>query len=86
MHRQPLSPEHRMRIGATQLGITLDEYRARVKDGDKWCFGCRSWRPRGAFQQRTSAADGLNNECRDCVNPRARAIMARRRREAAHGR
>lgn len=84
--RKPLSLEHKMRIGATRIGITLAEYQDCIEHNEKWCWGCQSWKPRDAFHKRVSAADGLNNECRDCVNPRSRAAMARRRQEAVHGR
>lgn len=86
MNRQPLSEERRARIGAQQLGIPLREYQAKRAQGLKWCFGCQSWKDRSAFPRRTTSVDGgLSNECRDCVNPRAREVMrrvhARRRAE-----
>lgn len=77
MRAAALTQEHRARIGAAKLGIPIAEYQARRADGLKWCFGCRSWKLSGAFHQRVSAVDGLNNECRACVNPRARAAMQR---------
>jgi hypothetical protein len=84
MNRCPLSNEHRLRIGATALGMPLETYRAKIEAGLKHCFACQSWKPRAsAFHRRASAADGLNNECRDCVLPRARATMARLHRRRA---
>lgn len=81
MNRQPLSDEHKYRIGATRLGIPLDEYRSKREANLKWCFTCRQWRSRDTdFARRASAADGLNNECRHCMNPRALAYYRERRR------
>lgn len=75
MDRQPLSEEHRARIGAQRLGISTEEYLSQRARGLKWCFGCQDWRPRAtAFARRIGSVDGdLNNECRDCMNPRALA-------------
>lgn len=76
--RKPLDREHRSRIGATHLGITLAEYEAHIEAGERRCYSCRSWRPASEMATRSSRRDGLDNLCLPCSRARARAAMARR--------
>lgn len=75
--RQPLTSEHRMRLGAAKLGVSLDAYRSHVEAGEKWCFACQAWRPREDFGRSERATDGLLTSCRESNNRRAREGMRR---------
>lgn len=67
-----MTPEHRMKIGAAKLGVTFEEYRSKVESQLKFCAGHRDWHPRDLFGARATAADGLDNHCRELVNERSR--------------
>lgn len=79
MNAKPLSAEHRMRIGATRIGISLADYRAFVEAGMKWCCACRVFHRRELFATRRATPDGLDNACREVVNARAREYQRKRR-------
>lgn len=84
MNGQPwLTLDHRIAIGASQLGMSTDEYVRHIRAGEKWCTGHHDWHPRAEFGKRESLPDGLNNICRAIDRERARLRMrdlaARRR-------
>jgi hypothetical protein len=63
---------------ANALGISVDEYRRRRDDGEKWCTWCKDWHPIGVFGSDRSRADGLQTRCRDAARAVCRAQRARR--------
>jgi hypothetical protein len=81
--RPPRSDEHAMRVGATQLGMSLTAYRVRVEAGLKWCFACRRWQPREEFGRRWSTRDGLNRICRAAATEQVKASQRRHGRKAS---
>lgn len=52
------------KVHAARMGITLDEYDARVAAGKKRCTRCKAWHPRSAFGADRSRSDGLDASCR----------------------
>jgi hypothetical protein len=72
-----------IRTAARRLGLTDDEYAARVGAGEKWCRACRAWHLREAFPADCSRGDGLDSRCRDARRrePRPR-VPADQRRQA----
>lgn len=63
---------------ASRLGLTLDEYEARIGGGEKWCMRCREWHPVAVFGSDRSRADGLASAC---LGSRVVAIGTPGRRE-----
>lgn len=76
------SDEHRWRLGAKLLGISVDEYRRHVQAGLKWCSGCRCWQLRTAFGRHPRYVDGLNSVCMRFDRDRAREYQRQKRRPA----
>lgn len=58
---------------AARLGLSLDQYAARVDAGEKWCTGCKSWHPVDSFAVDGSRFDGRAARCRESVNSTARS-------------
>lgn len=57
------------RRGADVVGQPIRERRdpkVRNADGEKRCRRCDGWKPESAYPFETSAADGLNAQCRSC--------------------
>ena len=48
---------------AAAVGLTLDEYLDKLKSGEKWCTGCKSWHHKGEFGPDKSRPDGLASTC-----------------------
>lgn len=78
----PKSAEHRMRIGATRLGISFAEYCARVEAGERWCYGCRVWQPAEEMISQRQRLHGRGNICRK-ANLALVVAYQQRKREAA---
>ena len=53
-----------MKIAASRVGVTIEEYQARVNAGEKYCHACRGWHPRFEFPIDRSRGDGLSAVCR----------------------
>lgn len=76
--------DHKARIGASRLGVTLQEYAAKLGAGLKWCGFGRHWLPRAEFGLNWSTTEGLSADCRNCRSKRAaRYRAANRARHAA---
>jgi hypothetical protein len=58
---------------AQAIGLTHDEYVARVASGEKWCCGCRAWHAVSCFGADTSRGDGLSTICVEFRAQRAKA-------------
>lgn len=65
-HYRP-TDEHRMKVAASRIGVTYEEYRAHREAGEKWCSGCTAWHPLEAFGVRREAADGVYPICREAT-------------------
>lgn len=57
------------RTAAKRAGISLDQYRANVEAGLKFCWRCRGWKPVGSFGIDRSRWDGLAARCVSCRRP-----------------
>ena len=55
--------EGAIKIRAVALGITVIEYKAHLAAGLKWCWKCKTWRPRAEFWSDKSRGDGLDAIC-----------------------
>lgn len=69
-----------IKIAAARLGITTEEYAARVASGSKWCGGCRLWHPVSDFRKETGRYDGLSPICANSRNAKAKAKYVRKPR------
>lgn len=60
-------------IAQTLAGVTLTPVKQRVPceardiDGNKWCFGCDTWKPESAYSQSSGKKDGLQPRCKACA-------------------
>jgi hypothetical protein len=73
--------ERGLKIAATMLGHTPDEYRAHLEAGDAWCSGHKQFEPRDAFHVHPTRWNGLQQFCK-----RTRAEYDRTRTHVNHGR
>jgi len=51
------------KTAATRLGLTLEQYRARVALGEKWCTGCKAWHGTDAFSADRTRGSQLSAQC-----------------------
>lgn len=51
---------------ANNLGIDLQDYLARMKSGQKYCYGCKTWKEQASFTVDLSRGDGLSSLCKEC--------------------
>jgi hypothetical protein len=80
------SAEGVRKAAAKRVGLTIEEYDARIAAGEKWCTGCKEWHPRGMFKVDKSRSDGLAAACtknrkqryRETYQPRPRPEPGRR--------
>jgi hypothetical protein len=70
--------ERTMKRATTRLDISLDEYRARIAGGERWCSGHQDWEPFTAFGLHVHR--GLNSACEASIRATSRQAMARLRR------
>lgn len=52
-----------LKIAAKKIGISFDEYIINVKNGLKWCTGCKAWHNYTEFGLDSSRTDGLDASC-----------------------
>lgn len=76
------SAEGARATAARRIGLSLDEYDARIASGEKWCGRCRVWHPVSAFGRDRSRADGMASACRRKRGELARTSYVRRPRPA----
>lgn len=57
------------RSAAARLRLSLDDYLAKLKAGQKHCWSCRMWKDRSAFGIDRSRGDGLACRCNPCRKP-----------------
>lgn len=55
-----------MKVAAKRLGVSLDDYQARIAAGEKWCTTCKAWCARKDFDSDSSRTDGLSATCKPC--------------------
>lgn len=52
-----------MKTAALRVGVSTEEYAAKVAAGEKWCTACRAWHPLDAFPVDRSRGDGRRAGC-----------------------
>lgn len=52
-----------LKRAARQIGLSLEDYQARITNGEKWCTGCKDWHLRAEFTLDNSRRDGLTPTC-----------------------
>ena len=52
------------KTAATRVGISLEEYRAHVAGGERWCTGCRAWHPTADFHLDRARGSRLKAKCK----------------------
>lgn len=72
-----------LKAAATRIGVTVDEYRAHIASGRKWCTGCKNWHPVTAFLRDPGRTDGLAARCQEYRNRKARQDYKPRPRPSA---
>jgi hypothetical protein len=73
-----------VKVAASRLGLTLDEYLEKVDQGLKWCTSCKKWLHISSFTIDKSRGDGRTAACRNCRNPRKTQGPGRAERAAQH--
>lgn len=62
------SAEGAEKTAARRIGLLVDDYRAKIVDGLKWCTLCRVWHEKSNFAVDSTRAGGLSPKCRDSKN------------------
>lgn len=57
------TPDRVRATAASRLGLSLDEYDAKIAAGQKWCTKCKAWQSRSEFAKDRSRGDGLKSTC-----------------------
>lgn len=52
-----------IKVAASRLGISREEYILNIKNGLKWCTGCKKWHHYTAFGLNKLKTDGLAQSC-----------------------
>lgn len=52
-----------LRTAAIRVGLSVDDYRARISAGQKWCTGCKAWHDIRAFPRDRTRGDGRRAKC-----------------------
>lgn len=66
---------------AARIGMTVSEYQDRIKNGEKWCCGCKAWHSRESFGVDRTRSDGLDPTCHQArKDQHKRTYVARPRR------
>ena len=55
--------EGAIRAAAKRLGMSEQEYRAKVSAGLKWCIGCKVWHGATQFGVDSTRSDGRSSRC-----------------------
>lgn len=62
------------KIAAGKAGLTLEEYRHRIKSGLKKCTKCKTWKQKERFNKDNSRGDKLACICVDCSRVKIRKL------------
>lgn len=57
------STEGAMKVAATRVGLSLEEYRENQARGLRWCCRCKQWHERSAFGLDAKSTDGVARSC-----------------------
>ncbi len=51
------------KTAAKLIGVSIEEYESKIRDGFKWCRGCKGWHLKTNFPVDASRGDGLGTMC-----------------------
>ena len=68
----------RWKSAAAQIGIAYEQYAAHRGAGERWCWGCRTWKMADAFRERRRGSGIRHAQCRECHRERMGPLMRRR--------
>ena len=60
------------KAAAKRIGISIEEYLARIAKGFKWCYRCKLWKQKSEFPSDKSRGDNLASTCADCRHVKVR--------------
>jgi len=67
-----------LKIAAGRLGLSFEEYLARIASGLKWCCDCSKWKSVDEFCIDRSRGSGRSAMCRTCKStPKKRSCVRR---------
>lgn len=58
--------EGAIKVAARRVGLSPDDYLAKIANGEKRCTRCKQWMQTSAFRQDRSRWDGLAANCKAC--------------------
>jgi hypothetical protein len=70
-----------LKIAASRRCLSLEEYRAKIDAGLKWCTGCKEWHPVEQFNADRSRGDSRAVRCAMSDQSRDRRSYFRREKE-----
>lgn len=73
-----------LRGHATRLGMTVEQYQARVASGQRWCCGCKEWHGGSRFTTDNTRSDGKARMCRKAKSLRSNPKPVPLDRRRAH--
>lgn len=53
-----------LKTAARRIGVSVEEYASRERNGERWCITHKRWEPRADFSRDRSRGDGLEKQCR----------------------
>ena len=65
------------KIACGRIGVTPEQYREHIRDLEKWCYLCKSWKSVDRFGVDKHRGDGLNAKCFDCSRVKNRKKSGR---------
>ena len=65
------------KVAASKIGCSVEEWEARIKAGELWCYCCRQWHPQGNFGIDRSRSRGFASACKVCVSHKGTASRYR---------
>ena len=61
-------------IAAKKIGVSVHDYKAKIRARQKWCFRGRHWAPISLFCKDKTRYDGLAAACSTCRNAKSREV------------
>jgi hypothetical protein len=75
-----VTSQHTLKIEAARAGVGVEEYLARLSQGQLWCYRCQDWHPAGAFPTDGRRHSGRGGSCSQAIRAAARDALAERGR------
>lgn len=69
------TPPGRWKSAARQIGIPYEQYAAHMDAGERWCWGCRTWKMADAFRERWKGSGIRHAQCGECHRELMRPLM-----------